>query len=226
MAYQYRMTDEHKVEVQQPDGTWVAPMPSEAEIKLFEDGVWRWRHLAIAEEQRAGVPASYQLATVYSESYPPGFPGNLSSDGGTGLNALTHSSVFQGHTREEALDPALNMKLAADVHAKNMSRVGFDVPKLASMYNAGGTQSGPHENASAPWGYNEYRHPTSGYTYISKVVRLNNYAVDRLATCDDCGDYLPGNFFLPNFGLGALFGILAVSAALGLGGALLWEKIR
>ncbi len=194
MVYTYRMNGAF-VEVQQADGSWSAPQPGKPDADLFLGKVARWAPEALEAERRYGVPASYTLATIHGES--GGNPDlGPTFDGGVGLLMLTHPSVKQGRTTEQLKDPATNVDLGAQFMAKNLAVVGGDVPKLASMFNAGGTGSGPHPSSVAPWGYREYQIPSTGaFPYISRVVAVNNYAAAWLGEHTEIAKRDSGGFF-------------------------------
>ena len=86
---------------------------------------------------------------------------------------LTHPSVFGGYAKELTLsDPDLNISLGVTLMGKLRRSVGYDLPKLASGYNAGLAGGGvPHHSASSPWGIRETR------GHIERCVRASNTAV-------------------------------------------------
>lgn len=212
MAITYRMNGRF-VEVLGPDGSWQITMPPAAEQEQFDDSVWRWRELALANEERTGVPANYMLGTIQSES--GGDPKKMAGDGGVGLTMITHSSLKRGLSNAEVAVPEMNIEIAADFMKKNIAIVGFDIPKLASMFNGGGTGSGPHLRAEAPWGYHEYKIPETGaFPYISRVVRTSNFAQKRIEECgDDCGSPGMSTQEMIVAGLALLMGAAAAGAA-------------
>lgn len=167
--------------VQIPDGAggWTTPWPTPAEQALFDTQVARWAPLAIENEIRTGVPAPWTLAIIYGES--AGLPDahGPPSDFGIGLMMITSVNLRQGHSVDEVFDPAINVQLGTDFLRTLMTQYGAtDIAKAASEFNCGPGARGPKSNPSAPYGYCEYQIPGSGaYPYVSKVVRLQNYAI-------------------------------------------------
>lgn len=164
-------------------GTWVTPWPTDAEIAIFDSQVARWAPLALENEKRTGVPAPWTLSIIYSES--AGLPDaeGPASDHGLGLMMITSTGLKQGLSDAEVLIPENNIRLGTDFLRTLMTKYGAtDVAKAASEFNCGPGNQGPKSNPSAPYGYCEYQIPGSGaYPYISKVVRIHNYAVSRMS---------------------------------------------
>lgn len=179
MAYTYRING-GIVEVEQPDGSWLAPQPSQADIGLFHAHVERWAPEALDAERRYGVPAGLSLAIIESES--GGNPDlGPTFDGGVGLMMITSAGLKAGHSTAELKDPVLNIDLGVGYLAKGMVSIGDDPAALASWFNAG-SPDGKHAHAStrAPWGWREYElpsppNPPGTFPYITRVVKLNNY---------------------------------------------------
>lgn len=177
----YRTLDDGTVETAQPDGTWVTPWPSDAEISLFEKQTIQWLPLVESAAATYGLPFALVpgiLAIIYAESGGRADIGP-SFDGGVGLMAITAASLKTGHTDQELKDPALNIDIGVGkMIAKEYAIMGLDLPQIASGYNGGFGPGGAHHSSAAPWGWVEYKIPATGaYPYISKVVRINNYAV-------------------------------------------------
>ena len=212
MAITYRILDDYTVEVQNGDGSWSAPTLNAVEAKQFDDKVWRWAADALSNEERTGLPAAFTLGVIEGESGGNPLAEGPPSDHGIGLMQITATVLKQGLSDEEVFDPATNIRLGVDALAHSASIVGYDLPKLASMYNAGGGAGGPHPSVDAPWGYREYKTPQGTYPYISRVVRTSNYAIQKMkATPPSTGFGIGLAVFL-----GSLFG-LAVGAGIALG---------
>jgi soluble lytic murein transglycosylase-like protein len=182
MAIDYRIIDGGYLEQQDPDGTWSVHRLGAAEAKRFDEKVARWFPLALDNEMRTGLPAAITLAIINGESGGNENAEGPPSDHGIGLMQITHPSLKQGLSDAEVFVPENNVRLGVDALTKSAGQVGYDPPKLASMFNAGSPGNGPHPSSSAPWGYREYKIPSTGeYPYISKVVRAYNYAIDYKA---------------------------------------------
>ena len=135
-----------------------------------------WAPLAARYAALDSVPLSWVLAVIYAES--GGDPAAGSSDDlGAGLMQLTLR--IYGLTRAQAEDPETSIRLGTQT-LQGFRQKGFDLPAVASLYNAGGRSSGsPHVASADPWGYVETR-PSLPYTgYIEKVVRASNYFLGR-----------------------------------------------
>lgn len=148
------------------------------ELDLWRRKVGRWTALADASAKRHGVPVHWVLGLITAESY--GDPGVVSADGGHGLMQLTHPTVFGGHAPAATLGvpgAPLNIDLGSRHLAKLRTWGGksWDLPAVASMYNAGQRATGPHPSASSPWGYRE----TKGH--IDRAVRGANTALAERA---------------------------------------------
>ena len=181
MAIAYQTLPDGTVQKLAADGvSWETPWPSDPEIALYEKSVARWESLAVENSDRTGVPAPWILAVIYGES-----GGNPNAHGppydyGIGLMMITSNSLKQGHSNAEVFDPGLNVKLGTDFMATNMKLGGTDLPQNASMFNAGSPGHGAWSSSTAPWGWREYKIPSTGqYPYISKLVRISNYVVSQ-----------------------------------------------
>lgn len=178
--------DGNRVLVQSTSGAWEYPTLSAYERKVLNDKVLPWTDLAAVEADRTGVPLSWILAMVWRESQ--GNPNVKTADGGYGLLGLTHSSVFQGHAKQETIDnPALNLKLGTDVIAAIIKRAGFLFPKVSSIYNAGGNAE-PHPSSASPWGYRESPgHITSEVKAVNTLEELGVHSEGMPATPSGSG---------------------------------------
>lgn len=131
----------------------------------------KWAPIVQRVAAELEVPPAWVLATIYAES--GGNPLAVSPDGGYGLMQLTPPKNF-GLSTEQALDPEQNIRAGAGLLAK-LRRRGWDLPRVASGYNAGAGVTAPHPDAKDPWGFKETR-PASPWTgYIEKVVRAANF---------------------------------------------------
>jgi soluble lytic murein transglycosylase-like protein len=188
-AYQTQVLPDGTVQVSE-GGDWSTPWPTDAEIAVFDGHVARWAPLALENEKRTGVPAPWTLAIIYSESGGDPEKHGPPSDYGIGLMMITAQGLKQGLSDEEVFVPENNIRLGTDFLRTLMTKYGAtDVAKAASEFNCGpGNQGGPKANPSAPYGYCEYKIPDTGaYPYISKVVRINNYAAAQMAAIGGSG---------------------------------------
>ena len=191
MSYVYQTLPDGTVQTQNGDGSWTTPWASAAEIALFEKQTVQWRALVEAAAAKYGLPPSMVfsiLAIIYSES-----GGNANSgpsfDNGVGLMAITSSSLKAKpgggfYTADELKDPELNIDIGVGkMIAPEFKIMGQDLPQIASGFNGGYGAGGAHHSSEGPWGWREYKIPSTGaYPYISKVVRINNYAVQSLGS--------------------------------------------
>lgn len=225
MTVQYRTLDDGTTQTwNEATKEWTTPMLSDALAKVFDTKVLRWAPLALDNAARTGVPAYITLAMIHRESR--GNPDVISFDHGLGLMQITSNSLKQGLSDAEVLIPENNVRLGTDFLKKLMVGVGADVPKLASMFNAGSTfdankRPAPWPSTVSPWGFRE----TKGH--ITEEVAAANTAIDRLRRYEppatgSTGGKLSG---VP------VIGLLAVSLAIGLGvavanGAIRFPKLR
>lgn len=157
-------------------------LPSAGEAILRKQ-VMPWAELARPLAEQHAVPLAWVLGVIYAES--GGRADVVSSDGGYGLMQLTHPSVFKGYPKSATLErPELNLSLGIQLMGSLRRRVGYDLPRLASGYNAGlGLGGTPHVSTSSPWGMRE----TKGH--IDRVVRASNSA-HRLMETEPQGEEL------------------------------------
>lgn len=189
MSIIYRTIDDGTVQTQQSDGSWTTPWPAQAEIDFFESKVAIWLSLVEETAARHGLPSSvvpYILAIMHGEGAKPNY---VSFDNGVGLMQITASSLKKKpgggyYTADELKDPALNIDIAVDkMIAPEFELMGFDLPQIASGYNGGFSPAkGANRSSEGPWGWLEYKIPKTGaHPYISKVVRVSNYAIQSLS---------------------------------------------
>lgn len=149
------------------------PTLSPAEIAAFRRRVMRWLPSATRHGDLHRVPVAWILGVIWAES--TGVPDVVSRDHGYGLMQLTSPSLFEGYKPKATLeDPDLNISLGTKFLGHLRKLIGFDLPKIASAYNAGMERGAPHPSATSPWGLRE----TSGH--IMRVVRGANTALDLL----------------------------------------------
>lgn len=145
------------------------------ELKMFRDGVERWRPNAVKHGESLGVPYYWILGMIYAESL--GRQKIVSPDGGYGLMQLTHPSVFQGHPPADTLtDPDLNIQLGSAEAARirvALRKKGLpdDLPRVASCYNAGSEGGAPHVSYKNLWGMRQ------SPNYIDRAVAGSNTAL-------------------------------------------------
>lgn len=231
--FTYQTLDDGTVQTLNADGTWHTPWPSDAEIAKFDKDVAHWFDMVSDAVARYGLPPQLIfaiLAIIYSES---GGIANIgpSFDNGVGLMAITAQSLKAKpgggfYTAQELKDPALNIDIGVGkMIAPEYAVMGLDLPQIASGFNAGFGSHGAHARPDFPWGWKEYTIPATGARpYISKVVRINNYAISRLAGLapnEPTGDASPDDS--GSSGGSGLPGALAISA---LALAVFWATLR
>lgn len=168
MTYSWRTLTSGAVEV---DGK--LPELDPAGLAVLRGAVMRWRALAEKHSARTGVPVNWILGVIYAET--GGVPTLTSPKGAFGLMQVMPFN-WGGRTREQMADPDTNIHVGANILAAHRKRMGPDLPKVASGYNAGAqAQSGaPHPSATSPWGMRENK------GYISHVVSAANSALKEL----------------------------------------------
>lgn len=170
MPYSWRTLPSGAVEV---DGK--TPELRPAELAVFRSQVMRWKGLAEKHGARVGVPVHWILGVIFAET--AGNPGLTSSAGAFGLMQVMPFN-WGGRTKQQMADPDTNMLVGSAILAGHMRRMGQDLPKVASGYNAGASAKtgAPHPSSSSPWGMRE----NTGY--ISKVVAASNTALRELGS--------------------------------------------
>ncbi|MBK8997431.1 MAG: lytic transglycosylase domain-containing protein [Myxococcales bacterium] len=169
MTYSWRTLPSGAVEV---DGK--LPELTPAELYVLRTRVMRWRALAEKHSARTGVPVHWLLGVIFAET--GGVPTLTSQKGAFGLMQVMPFN-WGGRSKAEMSDPDTNILVGSNILAGHIKRMGRDLPKVASGYNAGAqAQSGaPHPSAASPWGMRENR------GYISNVVAGANSALRELA---------------------------------------------
>ena len=134
-----------------------------------------WAPLASRWAKKRGVPLSWVLAIIRSES--AGFPDAKSGVGAIGLMQVVPK--WHNITAAELLDPERNIRKGTDI-LRRLRALGLDLPRTASSYNAGMATDPlrPHPSTSSPWGIREQP------GYISGVVAGQNWYNKRLADGD------------------------------------------
>jgi hypothetical protein len=186
MSITYKTLDDGTVQTQQPDGSWITPLPNAAERALFDAQVARWTDLVVAACKTYGLPMAMVfgiLGIIQGESGGRADIGP-SFDGGVGLMAITDKGLKGGHSDQELKDGALNIDIGVGkMIAKEYAVMGLDLPQIASGFNGGYGSGGAHKSTEGPWGWREYKIPSTGaHPYISRVVAVNNYAVQSLSS--------------------------------------------
>lgn len=125
----------------------------------------RWREMAAPIAAAKGVPLSWALGFMYSES--GGNPAALSPVGAVGLLQIMPSTARM--SEEQLLDPRTNLTVGLGLLGDSR-RLGWDLVASASRYNAGMRADGsPHPSQRSPWGVREDK------GYIDRVVRSVNW---------------------------------------------------
>lgn len=130
-----------------------------------------WASIAARKARRYDVPISWILGTIWAES--GGDPDAISSAGAVGLMQVIPR--WHQTNRAAMLDPERNIDKGAQIQG-GLRRAGFDLPEVASAYNAGlDRHTGrPYVSSANHWGMREQP------GYISGVCKANNYFVGRL----------------------------------------------
>src|SRR3990172_3099154 len=146
----------------QVDGAVPELTPRELEA-LCARVITRWRPDTERAAAKHQIPVSWILAVIYAETL--GDPTLTSSAGAYGLMQIMPFN-WGGRTRAQMADGPTNIDVGAGILAGHARRMGPDLPKIASGYNAGASAKtgAPHSSAKSPWGMRE----NTGY--ISRVV--------------------------------------------------------
>lgn len=143
-----------------------------AHVARLRKVVGKWQALAAENSARTGVPASWILAFIDSESW--GDPTVESPVGAVGLMQLM-PSWWRGHTKEEMKVAATNAAIGTDLlrQISTSSGVAGELPKAASVYNCGSNDATntPRLRPGTRWGM-----CAEGW-YLDDVVRASNWIV-------------------------------------------------
>jgi len=175
MAWSWRTSPDGYIEVDTSGGTnyvrIALPGPN-AQTAATE----QWLELAKKYAQQNNIPVWWVLAFIYSES---GGNPNVSNFCCAGLMALMLSVYHL--TLAQAQDPETNVSLGTKTIGDYAKR-GFDLPTIASMYNAGPAAGGggAKKSISSVWGMVENMPAVPWTGYIEKIVRAANFWHDRL----------------------------------------------
>ncbi len=172
----------------QPGGVTIvdgAPMVASgpAAARIEHDVIARWGELFARKAAKYGVPWWLLVGICASESWgDPTAISHVPDSNGVmqecafGLMQITPPTFGAGTTRAQWLDPEANADRSAAILRDIIRANGLDVPKIASVYNAGGGATNtPHARASDPWGMVE------DPGYIQAVVERSGYAATRPA---------------------------------------------
>lgn len=99
-------------------------------------------------------------------------------DDGVGLLQITNAALKAGYTDRELEDPDVNLEIGAAYLASLVRRYGYDFPKLAAAFNAGGVYA-PRPGEVTRWGM----HATPGH--VDEEVRAYNYFLERGMSAED-----------------------------------------
>ena len=214
MTWVWRTTSDGYVEVDQGQGFEAVSLPKADSASDRTEG---WLSLAQRYAAISQIPPSWILAVIYAESGGVATSGS-SDDLSAGLMQVTFStaSLVEGRpiTRADLVDPETSIRIGSKILGKYAAE-GNDLPAVASMYNAGPSlldQTRPKSNSTDPWGYAETR-PSLPYSgYIEKVVRAQNYFLDRLGAIGPSPS--PGGGLI-QAGLGSSLLVVALGGAAG-----------
>lgn len=167
----------------------------------------QWLPLATKYAQKNSIPVWWVLAFIYSES---GGNPNVSNFCCAGLMALA-LSVYK-LTLQQALDPETNVSLGTKTIG-DYSTKGFDLPTIASMYNAGpSTKGGAKTSISSVWGMAENMPAVPWTGYIEKIVRAANFWHDKLV---NGGITVPPIPTPPSSSVGSILLAIGIGAGVG-----------
>lgn len=135
--------------------------------------VTSWLPLARTAARRHEAPLPWVLGVMYAESY--GRHEVKSHVGAVGLMQIMPSTAaLYGVKAADLPRPDVNVDLGARVLAELRDGGRFDLPSVASMYNAGPRKlGGPKTSTKSPWGFVE------DPGYISRVVAGTNFFFGR-----------------------------------------------
>jgi hypothetical protein len=177
-------TDAQGIILVTPDGgVEKAPVLTGKLAALFDARVMQWAELAWTVSQTYSLPAGLLVSMIFRESGGNAAARNSETPPGLGLCQITNTSLYQGLTQAQVLEPLRNLSIAARyLHWLASHCTGAGLPELASMYNAGaipgpgpGNTLRPHPSAVSPWGYRE----TAGH--IGAEVAASNYYLGKTA---------------------------------------------
>lgn len=160
-----------------PDGEWETPKlkgktdaETESIVKRFRGMVTQWRELVLEASLDYNVPESWIWATMWSESR--GDPRAHSPAGAIGLMQVMPFHFKEG---DDMFDPRMNIRTGVRFMQVIRGKVGHDLVRSASMYNAGGPWTneswlakGRKPELTTKWGYPAEK------GYIDSVVAAQN----------------------------------------------------
>lgn len=187
MAWTWRTLESGLVEVDRGLGGNFEPIAL-AGPDPYTDKTESWARLARPYADAFGVPLSWVLAIIYSES---GGQPRVRNACCAGLMAL--SLAVYKITEDEAFDPDTNVELGVKTLG-DYRKKGFQLPQVASMYNAGPSQltGGPKQSLTSVWGMVENMPAVPWTGYIEKVVRAANWWRARELAGEVFGVATPG----------------------------------
>jgi hypothetical protein len=153
-----------------PDGVWTTPKLNSDVNDRFTGMVNQWKELVVEASLDYNVPESWIWATMWAESR--GDPRAHSPAGAIGLMQVMPFHFKEG---EEPFDPRTNIRAGVRFLQTIRGKVGHDLVRSASMYNAGGpwtneTWLAAHRKPqlTTKWGY------PAEHGYIDTVVAAQN----------------------------------------------------
>lgn len=180
--WKWRTLPDGRVEVNRQDGNGFQAAPSldHHGVVTTADKVSQWEELASKYAAKYNIPQSWILAFILAESGGDPSAENFCCAGLMGIYWSVHKK-----TKADMLDPEKNIDYGASLLASTAAK-GYQLPGVASVHVAGGGHSGtPHDSIASPWGMREHmwlgKPGVDGSVgYIDRVVRANNYWIDRL----------------------------------------------
>ncbi len=138
------------------------------------DRVLSWKSLANQAARAHKLPLAWILGVMHAES--GGKPDVVSPAGAVGLmQIMPTTAALYSVPKEHLFHPGTNIFLGArilrDLQTAKSSTPQYDLPAVASMYNAGPAEGEirPKASSSSPFGYAE------DTPYIFDVCVLNNF---------------------------------------------------
>lgn len=165
-AWKWRTLESGLLEVDAGTGWSVIELPGpDAQTKATE----AWLPSAKLHARAHGVPVSWVLAVIYAES-----GGNPTVRNACCAGLMALSLAVYKISEAQAFDPEINIELGTKTLGQYRAQ-GWDLPEVASMYNAGPKAGRPKPDLSDPWGMVENRPAVPWTGYIEKVVRAANW---------------------------------------------------
>lgn len=206
IKFNWRSRSDGIIEVDHGDGKgFVVPTLPQFDVGVAKQiaRAGQWKSLASDIATANGISVPWCIGVIYAES--AGNPNAVSAAGARGLMQIMPSTgkAYGVPNPDDLFLPHINIDCGSRILVE-FARKGFDVPRCASMYNAGPSPQtgGPKSSTKSPWGMVE----DAGY--ISRVVAATNFYTTALGYGGGQLVTRPrpsGGLGLPLLALGALF---------------------